>query len=90
MLIPILSVSAIGAFIALRRQTSNVGAGPLMAAGLTGAWAGYLAGWLAGILVDIILIAGFWPVLVGHLAAVGTARLAVHNRNRQAALTPKV
>ena len=82
MLIPIISVTAIGLAVALRHHNRDVGAGPLAGAGLTGAWVGFLVFGLAGVIADVLLFGHVWPLLFGHLGAYGTARLAVSNRAR--------
>lgn len=84
MLIPFVSVSVIGLWAALRRPRSRVGTGPMALAGLVGAWAGFLAGSLTGGLIDLVVLGGFWPFVVGHVGAVMVAKVAVTNRARMA------
>lgn len=84
MFIPFISVTLIGLAVAARRQNSRVGLGPLVGAGLVGAWIGFAVFGTAGIVADLILFGGFWPLLFGHLGALGTARLAVGNRAKAA------
>lgn len=84
MFIPLLSVSAIGAAVALRRQGAAVGTGPLLGAGLAGAWIGFLLGGAVGVVADVVLFGGFWPVLLGHVGALAMARTTVRNRGRAA------
>lgn len=82
MIVPLLSVSLIGIVVALNRRGPGLPAGPLVGAGLAGAWIGFLAGGALGALVDVFIIGGFWPFLVGHAGALAVARLASGNRAR--------
>ena len=84
MIVPFLTVTAIGLWTASSRRGGRVSAGPIAGAGVVGAWLGFLAGAVAGGVVDLVLFGGFWPVLVGHVGAVAVSRLAVSNRARAA------
>lgn len=86
MVVPILSVTAIGLFVALRRQHGTAPTRALAGAGVAGAWAGFLVFFLIGVLADILLLGAVWPMLIGHLGAYGVARLAAGNRARAGVL----
>lgn len=83
MLLPTLSVTAIGLVvglvgaIGLRRLSLGC-----VGWSLAGAWAGFLAGGVPGVLVDVVLGTGVWLAVIGHGGAVVGAVFALrHARN---------
>jgi ribose/xylose/arabinose/galactoside ABC-type transport system permease subunit len=77
MLMPALSVTAIGviaAVVAITRHRPPVAA---LVHALVGAWLGFLAGAVAGVLLDIALQTGIFVPILGHAVAAAGAILAV-------------
>jgi hypothetical protein len=74
MIMPLLSVSLIGAVAALLAVAlARYPGATAVARGLTGAWLGFLAGALVGGTLDVLTRNGGFIALVGHLgAAAGT------------------
>lgn len=79
MLIPLVSVSLIGLVIGLLGLTRRAPAAVLVRC-LLMAWTGYAIGAVLGVMVEALVIGGFWIGLVGHvgagIAASRTARLS--------------
>lgn len=77
MLMPLLSVTAIGlvtaVLVIITRHAPPVRA---LLLGLGGAWAGFLAGALVGVVVDVIAGTGWAVALAGHVVAVVGAAVA--------------
>jgi len=85
MLFPLISVSLIGLVAGLSGLARRA---PLAVLGrcLLAAWIGYLAGALLGLVVDVVMIGGFWAGLIGHggavLAASQTAKVSAPSRGQ--------
>ncbi len=80
MIIPFLTVTLIGAVVALNRRPAAAPLPPLMGAGIAGAWVGFVLGGILGVFVDLLIIGGFWPFLLGHAGALALARVTASNR----------
>ncbi|WP_370326090.1 hypothetical protein [Euzebya sp.] len=84
MLIPWISVTAIGLWAGFRLHSRAAGTPPVIGAGVVGAWVGFLVGGFAGAVFDVLMIGGFWPFLFGHVGAAVLGRIAASNRARAA------
>ena len=90
MLIPFISVTAIGLWAALSRPEGTAPDGSRagrIGAGVACAWLGFVGGAVVGMVVGWLLPFGFWAVLGGHLAAWWLAHRAVANHAAMAAAT---
>ena len=76
MLMPLLSVSAIGFLVGVvgGMVSKDVGRGLLR--GLIAAWLGFAAGGMLGVIVDTVTGSGSWLAWLGHLGAVAAAIFA--------------
>lgn len=83
MLMPLVSVTAIGIVAALVARLwggrAFKGAG---LRGLLGAWGGFALGALVGVLVDVATGRGVYVAIVGHAAVVGGAAWILTRRER--------
>jgi hypothetical protein len=77
MIFPLLSVSLIGLFVALRRAPDWIPQSRAIRNGLIGGWAGYVAGAVIGFVVGFVLPTSIWIGLIGHVAAFLGARASV-------------
>ncbi len=78
MLMPALSVTLIGVVVALAAGAlRHLHPARTALPALFGAWAGFAAGAVVGVITDVISGSGSWLAVIGHLAAVAGAVLAV-------------
>lgn len=77
MFFPLVSVSLIGLWFALRAPAAAGPQSKLVKVALVGAWTGFALGALVGLVVNVLVIGSFWLGLLGHLAAILGARAAV-------------
>jgi hypothetical protein len=78
MLLPTLSVTAIGVIAALISLIVNgEGLTRPMLLGFLGAWAGFVVGAFVGVIFDVVLQTGIYVAIVGHLMAVTGAVIAL-------------
>ncbi len=77
MIFPLLSVSLIGLFVALRMAPDWIPQSRALRHGLIGGWAGYVVGAIIGFLVSFVLPTDIWIGLLGHGAAFMGARASV-------------
>ncbi|MFC7406039.1 hypothetical protein [Georgenia alba] len=80
MLMPTLSVTAIGLVVAAVWMIRGRPATATLLKGLVGAWLGFLAGALVGVVFDVVLLDGIYVALFGHAFAVVGAVLVVIRR----------
>jgi hypothetical protein len=69
MLMPALSVTAIGLAVGMSAWVVRGGFVNLVSGSLVGAWLGFLVGAFVGVVIDVIARSGEGVVIVGHLAA---------------------
>lgn len=77
MIFPLLSVSLISLFVALRMAPDWVPQSRAIRHGLIGGWAGYVVGAIIGLLVSFVMITNIWIGLFGHIVAFLGARASV-------------
>ena len=77
MIFPLLSVSLIGLFIALRMAPDWIPQSRAIRHGLIGGWAGYVVGAIIGFVVGFVMPTDIWIGLFGHILAFVGARASV-------------
>jgi hypothetical protein len=77
MLMPGLSVTAIGIAVAVVAIIRGMPATGALLRGLVGGWLGFLVGAVPGVLLDVLLADGVYVAVLGHLGAAGGAAVAV-------------
>ncbi len=80
MIFPLISVTAIGLYFALRAPEGSDSIFRTARIALLGAWIGYLAGAGVGFIVEMAVIGGFWMGLTGHIGAYLAAKTATSGR----------
>lgn len=83
MLMPTLSVTAIGVLVAVAAMTIRRSSpGHAFLLGVVGAWIGFALGAVAGMLVDVVAGTGWVLALSGHVAACAVAVGLAFSRRR--------
>ena len=77
MLMPTVSVTLIGIAVAIVGIAQGRPSGATLRHSLVGAWLGFVVGALPGLVLDIILTDGVFLPLLGHVAALAGAAIAV-------------
>jgi hypothetical protein len=77
MLLPTVSVTAIGLLAGLLATLLGRRPGPSLTRGFLGAWIGFVAGAILGVFIDVVLQTGGYLAVIGHIAAALGALVAL-------------
>lgn len=89
MVMPVLSVTAIGLLVGLIGGVYRSNAGQGLIRGVIGAWVGFAAGAIPGVILDVSTAGGSWLPWLGHAGALVGAAASFLVRKPALAIRPR-